>query len=785
MNNRQQPSNQNPNARMGGARPMSPPPTRSSYTPMNNGGNNGGNSTRSYQSKKSPTFFIVVVLVLALVLTVSSFITGFLLANKNKVNADTNSLPFPNLELDIANDLIKWNAIVGAVSYTLYVDNTEHKDIRQTQVFISEYVPATSDIVTLRVKAIGRNDSSSDFSNSVWYKKDGTNDSQLSVPSGLRVENGFLVWNLVDGANKYNARVKQPNSQNDTSIEVANNRVDLSVYTAVGNYEFGIQAVDTSGSRQDSNWASYNYLVSSPDAVKLDTPTNLGYSSSTKTMTWDSVANASGYRVFVATQSQGNLTFETSTNSQSAASINAGQHSFTVVATGDGTNYADSSVSSSFAFEIEQSSRPALDTPALFVVDAMLNWTEVAGAVKYSVDIDGTVKDTTDVKYDLSGLTQNKTYVLKVKAIADPNTNSDSAWSAPYNYLPGTTLSGETSPDAVESRIKALLPRETYEEMFPMRFGSEPWKDYGYWYYAPIMDQITDYYSYDNLIAAARLIAGKKIKIQFRQNSDGSVSYYAARIVMIDKVTNNELIVQYGADWDADWNINKPVITYQEVDLGSFMLAKDPKDSKRDLAAFLAHKGHETGGGNLLPTWTEMETGLFYNEEVGWLEWDKDPDNPTLGYVDTQSTEYPAQPGQSYHGRGAAQLSWNYNYGLVSGILFGDKMVLLKNADMVLDMDMLGVASALVFWMVPQLPKAGSSEVMTNTYVLNEKDIAAGRQLGFGLTIIIINGGLEQDLDESDGRIHRRISFYRKFTTLWGVDITGEKLDTKGMFAWT
>jgi len=215
------------------------------------------------------------------------------------------------------------------------------------------------------------------------------------------------------------------------------------------------------------------------------------------------------------------------------------------------------------------------------------------------------------------------------------------------------------------------------------------------------------------------------------------------------------------------------------------MLAKDPKDSLRDLAAFLANMSHETGGGDLPDIGlARLETGLFFNEETIYLNWDSDPNNLTLGYIDSESTAYPAQPGQSYHGRGPVQLSYNYNYGLISGILFGDKMVLLKNPDLILEQDELGFATGLLFWMTPQPPKASCSQVMTKTYVLTDKDIQEGRKLCFGLTIIIFNGGLEGNLDESDGRISRRTSFYRKYTTAWNIDITGEQLDTVGMGKW-
>jgi len=173
----------------------------------------------------------------------------------------------------------------------------------------------------------------------------------------------------------------------------------------------------------------------------------------------------------------------------------------------------------------------------------MLNWNAIQGAAKYTVDVDGTTIDTTAVKYDLSTLTENKTYVIKVKAIAqDTNTNVDSDW-ATQNYLPNDnsgTLTGPTSPDALESRIRAAFSQQEYEAMFPMRFGTDEWWKDHYWEYDGRTD-LTDYYSYDNLIAAARLVATKIIRVQWHQGSQ-----YTFQVRVTDKITGEEILIAPG-----------------------------------------------------------------------------------------------------------------------------------------------------------------------------------------------------------------------------------------------
>jgi hypothetical protein len=87
--------------------------------------------------------------------------------------------------------------------------------------------------------------------------------------------------------------------------------------------------------------------------------------------------------------------------------------------------------------------------------------------------------------------------------------------------------------------------------------------------------------------------------------------------------------------------------------------------------------------------------------------------------------------------------------------------------------------------MVPSYPKASMHEVMTNNIDwMRAGDEAKYNAAGFGLTIVIINGGYEGDLPESDGRIHSRIIFYKRYAQYTGANISGEKLDTQGMPAW-
>ena len=176
----------------------------------------------------------------------------------------------------------------------------------------------------------------------------------------------------------------------------------------------------------------------------------------------------------------------------------------------------------------------------------------------------------------------------------------------------------------------------------------------------------------------------------------------------------------------------------------------------RILAAMFAHFEQETAG-------------LFYTEEINqsdycaeWSAW--------------VAEAYPCVPGRKYYGRGAKQLTWNFNYGAFSRAMFGDAKVLLEQPELVAS-TWLNFASALWFFVTPQPPKPSMMQVLDGSWKPNAQDSAAGLQPGFGATTMVINGGLECGASPSNptGAANRE-RYYREFSAKLGVDIRGEKL---------
>lgn len=151
---------------------------------------------------------------------------------------------------------------------------------------------------------------------------------------------------------------------------------------------------------------------------------------------------------------------------------------------------------------------------------------------------------------------------------------------------------------------------------------------------------------------------------------------------------------------------------------------------KREAAAFLANISHETGG-------------LVYTEEQ----------NPPSIYCDPSSTTYPCAPGQTYHGRGPIQLSWNYNYGACGSAIGKD---LLRQPELVATDSATSFMTALWFWMTPQPPKSSCHDAISAS--------------GFGMTINIINGGIECGKGQPTPQALDRIQLYQQYTKMLNVD---------------
>ena len=185
-------------------------------------------------------------------------------------------------------------------------------------------------------------------------------------------------------------------------------------------------------------------------------------------------------------------------------------------------------------------------------------------------------------------------------------------------------------------------------------------------------------------------------------------------------------------------------------------ICKNASNCPKILAGMFAHFQQKTAG---LIYIEEINKGAYCEDRPAWV-----------------TAAYPCAPGQKYFGRGAMQLSWNYNYGAFSKAIYGDSSVLLENPDLVAT-TWLNFASSMWFYVTPQPPKPSMLQVVEGTWTPNAADTAANLEPGFGATTMIVNGALECGGSPYNWNgATNRANYYKDFAGRLGVNIAGEKL---------
>jgi chitinase len=201
-----------------------------------------------------------------------------------------------------------------------------------------------------------------------------------------------------------------------------------------------------------------------------------------------------------------------------------------------------------------------------------------------------------------------------------------------------------------------------------------------------------------------------------------------------------------------------------------------PDTRKRELAAFFAHAAHETTNGGPGAKGGPYAWGLYYTEELACR------DGHCKVYNTGGSSPYKPVPGKSYYGRGPLQLTYAYNYGLAGAEL---GLPLLAEPELVSRDGDIAFRTSLWFWMRAQNSKPSCHDVICGKWHPDAADQRLGRLPGFGMTINIINGGVECNSKDPAVRNSRedRIGFYKKFAAALGVTVEKD-CDCAGMAAY-
>lgn len=239
------------------------------------------------------------------------------------------------------------------------------------------------------------------------------------------------------------------------------------------------------------------------------------------------------------------------------------------------------------------------------------------------------------------------------------------------------------------------------------------------------------------------------------------------------------------SDWNYLFPVADPVYTYQTFlqaaakfpafcnERAAWLTEDMDNLCKKEMITMWAHWAQETGAhtSNQAGVTEDARQALYYLNEMG-CSVGCDYTSSCSGWI---QEAFPCATGKKYFGRGSKQVSYNFNYGPFSKVLFGDVTVLLNDPDRVSREGWLAVASGFWFFMTPQSPKPSIHEIITGFWVPNTLDKAAGFSRGFGTTINVINGGSECGLINHPQAVNR-IRYFQFFANYLGVTIGADEV---------
>ena len=176
--------------------------------------------------------------------------------------------------------------------------------------------------------------------------------------------------------------------------------------------------------------------------------------------------------------------------------------------------------------------------------------------------------------------------------------------------------------------------------------------------------------------------------------------------------------------------------------------------------------------GAVIPEWRQ---GMYWINESGCSESSSGCDYRECHSTSWQAQAWPCPTGIKYFGRGAKQLSYNYNYGPFSHVVYGTVHTLLQDPGKVTE-GWLALASAVYFFMQPRPPKPSMFERVYGFWSLpsgldgGHLNLMTGN---FAASIMIINGGIECGGSTPIAQASNRVKYFMGFMDFFGVDTSG------------
>lgn len=311
------------------------------------------------------------------------------------------------------NYVVRWDSIVDAVSYDIYLDNEKinTESLSVTNFEINSELLSDNKIHKVSIVANGNNVNNFSSAHSNTY-----NLQVLTAPTSIMLSQGVVVFNQVNYANSYNVKIDNQVYQSTSNVFAIPEEVQG------GEHTLTVQAVGAS-----NNYISSQYSLTSLDFTKLATIEN--FTVENNTIMWDKVVNAGGYLISV-----NDVIYDLGTTSSFyiGEDFIEGNYSIKIACVGTGNQYVMSNFSSEKVLT-------KLATPLnLQIVNGKVTYNAVENASSYMLDINGVKKSVSasEITNNMASLDlqlESGNYNIKVQAIGDGKTYLNSSYSTVIN----------------------------------------------------------------------------------------------------------------------------------------------------------------------------------------------------------------------------------------------------------------------------------------------------------------------------------------------------------------
>jgi hypothetical protein len=288
----------------------------------------------------------------------------------------------------------------------------------------------------------------------------------LSTPTGLNADqitsnSATISWTTVTNASSYRITYT-PSGGTSTTVTSATNSVAITNLSGATSYSVEVVAVGDGTTYTDSSSSS---ALTFTTLQKLATPTGLKVTNNAvittkakQTVTWNTVANATGYKLEYKQSTSTTWSSVTRTDTTAIFPNRTRNVSYDhrITALGDGTTYDDSDTSS----VVTKKSKQQLATPTGLTctnktaTSLTFSWNEVSGTKTYNLGYklpsasSYTYLTPTSSPATITGLTAGTTYQVYISArTPTDSTNYDgSAYTSPVSI---TTLAPLPAPTGI------------------------------------------------------------------------------------------------------------------------------------------------------------------------------------------------------------------------------------------------------------------------------------------------------------------------------------------------